>query len=127
MLASLSEEALLRNGHGYKGKVQKIKVPAISIATLVAKHNIERVDLLQIDTEGYDFEILKMFFSQTSLRPRIIQFENGNRDGKEYEDFCCSLEQQGYRMLSTGIDTVAYMQTDESPFAEAHKNLGYKA
>jgi FkbM family methyltransferase len=126
MLASFNREALLCNGHGYRGKIEELTVPTLSVASLLRRHKVDHIDLLQIDTEGFDFEILKMFFGQTELRPNIIQFESAFLDRSEYQACCRLLQPTGYRVLTIGIDTIAYLQEDDSCFAETAKNQGYK-
>ena len=49
---------------------------------LLAKHGVSRVDLLQIDTEGYDFEIIRMF-DHAGVRPAVVRFEHLYLSGKE--------------------------------------------
>ena len=41
---------------------------------LVERHHVSRIDLLQCDVEGYDFDIIKLVDFQ-KIRPAIIQFE----------------------------------------------------
>ena len=38
------------------------RVPCISLKGLLAKYCITQIDLLQIDTEGYDAEIIKSHY-----------------------------------------------------------------
>lgn len=50
------------------------KVACISLENLIKSKNIKNIDLLQIDTEGYDAEIiLNLNFKE--LKPSIINFE----------------------------------------------------
>lgn len=105
MLASFSKEALIHNGHGYRGGIIEIEVPTISLADLIEKYGIKALDILQIDTEGYDFEILKML-AETELRPEIIRFEHAMlpNSGMEARQILVSL---GYKVEMIGIDTIA--------------------
>ena len=48
--------------HGVKKKQRKKEVISISIEKLIEKYKIENLDLLFIDTEGYDGEIVYDFF-----------------------------------------------------------------
>lgn len=54
--------------------LEKIQVECIRFETLFARHDIERVDLLQIDTEGMDGSILG-WFDLERFRPSIVQLE----------------------------------------------------
>jgi FkbM family methyltransferase len=49
------------------------EVPALSLPDLLAKHRLPRPDLLQIDAEGFDYEVLKMV--DWSQPPPLIHFE----------------------------------------------------
>ncbi|MDX2244406.1 MAG: FkbM family methyltransferase [Leptolyngbyaceae cyanobacterium bins.302] len=54
--------------------IVEVKVPALTIQSLMAKHNVKNLDFLMLGTPGYDFEILKNFpFEQ--IKPSIICFE----------------------------------------------------
>jgi FkbM family methyltransferase len=54
-------------------------VRCITLPALLATHQIQTLDVLQIDTEGYDAEIISgLDFSQ--LQPAVIHFEHGLPD-----------------------------------------------
>lgn len=54
--------------------ITEIPVPALTMHSLLKKHQVEKLDLLVLATPGFDFEILKMFpFEQH--KPPIICFE----------------------------------------------------
>lgn len=57
-----------------KSLVESITVPCHTYDTVMARHGLERIDLLQIDTEGYDYELLKAF-DFTRHRPAIVHYE----------------------------------------------------
>ena len=42
---------------------------------MIKKYNIQKIDLLQIDAEGYDGEILSNL-SETSIKPKFIRYED---------------------------------------------------
>jgi FkbM family methyltransferase len=54
--------------------IVKEQVKCISFAHLVKKYNISTINILQIDTEGLDFEIIGLI-DFNALRPDIIIFE----------------------------------------------------
>jgi FkbM family methyltransferase len=125
MLASFYRDALVFNGHNYRGEIEELIVPAISIQSLLSKHQVNRVDLLQIDTEGYDFEIIKMF-DYTRIKPTIIHFESAGLGVDEGLECFKFLNNLGYRVLTIGVDSVAYIQEEDDDFAEKYENKGYK-
>ncbi|OAI39605.1 hypothetical protein AYO40_01185 [Planctomycetaceae bacterium SCGC AG-212-D15] len=106
MLCSVSEEALEFNSHGYQGPIDEITVPAMKMATLIKKHNIKHIDLLQVDAEGCDRAIIEACFA-AGVQPTIIHFENGF--GKDHTVPPCLGD---YATCQLGIDIVAYKQRD---------------
>ena len=109
MLASFRRELLEANGHGYSGPIQSQQVPVLKLETLLRKHSIERIDILQLDTEGFDYEILKMLdFSR--VKPALIHFENNFLSTDEFAQCSRTLAAQNYRLLTMGIDTIAFQQ-----------------
>ncbi len=63
--------------HRLSQVVISIPVACIDFETLMKYSLIENIDLLQIDTEGYDLEILKMFDFENHS-PQIVHFEVSN-------------------------------------------------
>lgn len=52
----------------------KKKTPCLTFTDLLNKHNVKHIDLLQIDTEGFDGEIIcSIDFSR--IRPKYIRYE----------------------------------------------------
>lgn len=110
LIGGLREEVTRRNKLG--GNVKKIEVDAITFADLLFEQQIARIDLLAIDTEGYDLEILKMIdFGR--LRPRVIRYEICNMSDAEFQESENLLVRQGYRFFLTGSDAIAVLDTPE--------------
>lgn len=88
-------------------RVEERQVRCVSLDTLLRETKGREVDILQIDTEGYDFTILKMIdFSR--LRPSIICYEHAHMSKAQQEEAAKLLVQQGYRLMRTDLDAVAY-------------------
>ena len=101
--ASFSKGAIAAN---FKRHLQEVTVPTVTVKDLLEKHGIARITLLQVDTEGYDYEILKMFF-QEGVFPEIINFEYIHLSYNDYLDCRRSLVDNGYRFIDTLMDTLA--------------------
>lgn len=114
MLASFYREALELNWHGYKGEIEEIKVPSLSVKTLLKKHAVSRVDLLQIDTEGFDKEIIQMFID-ADCWPTIIHFEDTVGIDKN-NAILQPLADKGYAFSYLYPDMLAYRQTDDTDY-----------
>jgi FkbM family methyltransferase len=59
-----------------------IKVPAMRLLRILQDHNVEKVDSLKIDVEGYEDRVLIGFFrdAPAALWPRAIAIEHLSRD-----------------------------------------------
>lgn len=77
-----------------------------SFQTLMEENQVVKVDLVHIDTEGYDYEVLKLFpFSH--FQPQIVIFEHSHLNEADREAANEILTAKGYQLRSFGADTVA--------------------
>ena len=51
-----------------------VKTPCLTPTQLLEKHNVSKVDVLMIDTEGYDCIILKAF-PFDKFKPKLVRAE----------------------------------------------------
>lgn len=81
-------------------------VHCVRFSSLIVKHKVMKVDLLAIDTEGYDYEIIKTI-PFDKLKPRVIIYEHSHLN--EYDRIGCSnlLSNLGYKLKVTTSDTIA--------------------
>ena len=101
-------------------------VNAITFNDLINKHSIKNIDLIQIDTEGYDFEILKMIpFSE--LKVDFIMFENQHLASSDFKKAIKMLKKQGYKIGSQYKDTIAVKREILPLIKEANKKEYQKA
>lgn len=83
------------------------EVNAITFEELLKKHNFNNVKLLHIDTEGYDYEILKLIPFQT-IRPDLVMFEHKHLKYPDYKRAIMLLTGQGYIVKAkSNSDTIA--------------------
>jgi len=87
-------------------------VQCVTLAELLDQHRVTRVDLLQVDTEGYDLEILKMV-DFTRIKPAIIHFEHGlpaqTMTVEQFKECSNRLLDHGYRIITEPYDATAYL------------------
>ena len=77
-LASFSKKVITSHDDqiaGIKDLIIKQKVKCVTISSLLKKYRFPELNILQIDTEGYDFEIVKTIDFKLN-RPEIIIFEH---------------------------------------------------
>lgn len=87
--------------------ISRLDVDAISVRTLIDKYSIEYVDLLQIDTEGYDYQILKQFLALDML-PNIINFEFKNLNSSDQKNVLSDINARSYSTWKHSGDLLAF-------------------
>jgi FkbM family methyltransferase len=87
-------------------------VACVTLTELLEQHQVRAVDLLQIDTEGYDSEIIKMI-DFARCRPAIIRFEHGMPDNtmslQQFQACAELLMSHGYYIITEPYDAIAYL------------------
>ena len=85
-------------------------VQCVTFDTLLNRHQVKRIDLLQIDVEGYDYELLKLFDFER-IRPRLIRYEHSHLKLSDRSSCKRYLKQNGYMILEMEYDTGAVLRT----------------
>jgi FkbM family methyltransferase len=112
-MAGFSKEVILRHRSFFPGlekNIDRLSVPTMTFASLAHKHALRKLDLVVVDTEGYDFEILKMVFGG-GMRPNIVSYEHIHLSPADQVACREMLIRQGYSFASTRRDTVALLAT----------------
>ena len=89
-------------------------VPCTTFESLCRKHGVTSLDIIQIDTEGYDFEIIKLI-DLDRLRPRLVMYEHLHFDHATREECSRHLARHGYEELSDVVNTLAFRTDDLTP------------
>jgi FkbM family methyltransferase len=106
-LASFDREHLVRHQIA-SADICAQRVECVTLMELLECHSLLDLDLLQIDTEGYDGAIVRMIdFSR--CRPRVIKFEHKNLSDAEREVLDVLLARNKYTTATEGTDTVAWL------------------
>jgi len=90
--------------------MEAFEVRAVTFEQLPAEHGMTGLDVLQIDTEGFDAEIIRMI-PFPKLRPTIINFEILNLSKGDIESVYTLLMDQGYRLHESKVDCTAYLNS----------------
>jgi FkbM family methyltransferase len=110
-IASFNPEHHIQSGVANSDIVGEI-VNCISLRELIARENILHLDLLMIDTEGYDAEIIcQIPFDK--VKPSLIRFETGINFEiitlDRFNQVRNILHAEGYELIIEEEDTIAYL------------------
>lgn len=110
----LANESLVKSDYDFAGMssfyknneslTEELIVNTITFDRIFELCNIESIDILKIDAEGYDLEILKMF-PFDKIKPKFIQVEHQHIDFIQMQKL---LSEQMYYWVSAERDTFAY-------------------
>lgn len=87
--------------------VVKETVQCLSLVGLLEKYAVNEIDLLLIDTEGYDYQILKQL-DLNSIRPRILLYEHQYISQEQRHECEKRFRQYGYKVSSHMGNTLVY-------------------
>jgi FkbM family methyltransferase len=95
-------------------------VACCTIEELLKKHGLNKIELILIDTEGFDFEVVKQIDLKNQA-PDLLIYEELNLS--EVDKIACRklLQSSGYSVLSDGVDGIA---TTDSVIAKAAAEAG---
>lgn len=109
-IASLNPKHHQKSNTDGKNIVEEV-VEAITFEKLFEDYNVKNIDLLQIDTEGYDYNLLKLFPFE-KFQPSIIHFEHGLPDKimtiEQVSEITSLLLSFGYKTIMKEYDCIGY-------------------
>jgi FkbM family methyltransferase len=107
-LASFDKAHVVKHvHHGDVALIREERVECWTFETLFDRAGIERVDVLQIDAEGYDLELLRLFDIPRRV-PSIVNYEHLHLSRSDRNRAADLLISNGYRLAMGRFDTVAY-------------------
>ena len=105
-IPSFSEKHLINHGVNKKHIITELVTP-ITIKKLIAKYNIDNLDLLFVDAEGYDGKIIYDFLDSSSLRPFMI-FEYIHIQNDTFSDLIKKLIEKKYLFFNVAENIVCF-------------------
>jgi len=88
------------------GYIKSTKVECKTFAFLREKYHLSEIDVLQIDTEGFDAEIINMYDLSVN-RPGVIVFENSHLSPEVYAQLLTEMQLQTYEVHKVRGDCLA--------------------
>lgn len=86
--------------------IEEAIVPSLTWRSLLAKHRVSQLDILVLDTMGFDYQLLKTFPFEL-VKPDIIHFEHALLSPEDQMACVELLVEQGYSMAKVAVDTIA--------------------
>jgi FkbM family methyltransferase len=87
------------------------RVRCSTLKSLLSKYKQPRIDLLQIDAEGYDYYIIRDI-DLDAIRPRIVHYESKYIAQIKQKELMKKLIFSGYKLSTDGHDTLAVQNYD---------------
>jgi FkbM family methyltransferase len=106
MAASFDRTHLLRHGIA-EAEIVAQPVVCHTIESVLRAASLDRVDLIQIDAEGYDWPIIRSIDFST-MRPSILRFEYRNMHSRDADACLEFLASHGYRFVLEPRDIIAH-------------------
>jgi FkbM family methyltransferase len=91
-----------------RAKMERVEVSGVTWHDLLDHYDVDRIDLLQIDTEGYDAEVIRLFPFER-MTPLIIRYEHKHLKMADRQELEAFLRQRHYSLFWEEHDTVAYL------------------
>jgi FkbM family methyltransferase len=114
MIASFDPETLLKHRKfipGLDGLIRSEEIETEPLNDLLGGVPSERIDLLQIDVEGYDHELIQAL-DLARFAPTIVRFEHMHLTPEQHDASVAKLVEHGYRVALEENDTLAFRQSD---------------
>jgi FkbM family methyltransferase len=92
--------------HFQRCGMESIRVQGVTFETLLRQYSINAFEILLIDTEGYDFEVLKQVFS-LKITPSVIYFESLHLNRADMKACRALLATLNYVSVETTVNTLA--------------------
>ncbi|MGK7390523.1 MAG: FkbM family methyltransferase [Candidatus Cyclobacteriaceae bacterium M2_1C_046] len=104
-------------------RVREESISTINPEWLLKEYKVKQLTWLQIDTEGYDFEIIKMF-NIPETKPKVILFEQYHLSPQDKKECYQLLKNNRYIVKEYGRDALAVKDPEPEymPFLEDNKN-----
>jgi FkbM family methyltransferase len=104
-LASFDRAHLVRHGVS-DDEIEAVSVPCFTLQSLMKKYEIGAIDVLQVDTEGFDAEVVSMAL-ELPKTPDCIYFENVHLNQVVMEKLFERLSTHGYHWTHDKWNTLA--------------------
>jgi hypothetical protein len=106
-IGSFSREAVLDHRRvipDIEARLVETEVSCLTFDSLCAKHGLSHIDLLLVDTEGYDYRVLQ-HIDLARHRPALVIYEHYHLSDQDQTRLEQEMRGAGYELMSEGFDT----------------------
>jgi FkbM family methyltransferase len=106
-LGSFNRDHILRHLDGaLKPYIIETDIECVGLRDVLRRNGAKKIDLLHIDTEGYDYHVLRQVDFLESA-PRVILLEHRHLSKRDKKSTVTLLKRNRYRMYDCGSDYLA--------------------
>ena len=108
-VGSFSRETVMRHAgevSDIESRIVETDVPCVTFESLCRRHGVDGLDLLLVDTEGFDWNVIRQVDLE-ARRPRLIVYEHYHLPPAERAECRAHLERHGYDVMEEHFDTFA--------------------
>jgi FkbM family methyltransferase len=120
-IGSFSREVVLDHARLIPDIAERLvqrNVRALTLGSLCREHGVKNIDLLLIDTEGYDYELIRSIDLNVQ-RPRLMIYEHYHLDPRDREACRGLVERAGFETMEEGFDTWCLDTHPDDPLTSA--------
>lgn len=124
-IGSFSRDALLSHAPeipDLEDRMVTTEVACLTFESLCARHGLDRIDLLTVDTEGYDWGVLRTV-DFAARRPRLVVYEHYHLSAADRGACADHLRDHGYELLAEGFDTFALRTGEDDALERTWRRL----
>jgi FkbM family methyltransferase len=110
-LASFDKEVVLRHRNEVPqldDRLEHVEVESLTLPTLVRRHDLQTIDLLHVDAEGFDLQVLDQVDLTAEWAPRSVIFEKKHLEPVPYRKTLARYRRAGYRRVNLWPDELLY-------------------
>jgi len=115
-ISSLDRDFVLGHAHALEdleNRIVPIEVECLPLRSLVARYELDALDLLHVDAEGLDFEIVNQVPVDASWAPHFLTFEIKHMGLERWKMVKARLRRGGYKFVNVWPDAFAYRSAPE--------------
>jgi FkbM family methyltransferase len=105
-MGSFSREHIVKHSPSLDKLIVSINVRCEPLSGILMRHAVDHLDLVHIDTEGYDLQVLRQI-DFAKYRPAIVLYEHIHLNSVDRDYSQSLLRARGYRIINCGLDTLA--------------------